>query len=54
MILDTLRLEQEVKDLKGEKPKNDKAGAKLGEAGEAGEIARLKKQLQEKDRILRP
>lgn len=50
MILDILRLEQELKDIKGEKPKNDKTGAKLGEAGELGEIGKLKKQLAEKDR----
>jgi len=52
MILDVLRLEQEVKDLKGESPKNDKNSAKLGEAGELGEIGKLKKQLAEKDRDL--
>jgi B-cell receptor-associated protein 31 len=50
MILDVLRLEQEVKTLKGEKPKSDKSASKLGEAGELGEIGRLKKQLEEKDR----
>ena len=50
MILDVLRLEQEVKNLKGEKPKGDKTDAKLGEAGEIGEIAKLKKQLAERDR----
>lgn len=50
MILDVLRLEQEVKDLRGEKPANDKTGSKLGEAGELGEIGKLKKQLAEKDR----
>src|ERR1700761_4300439 len=50
MILDVLRLEQEVKDLKGEKPANDKSASKLGEAGELGEIGKLKKQLAEKDR----
>ena len=50
LILDTLRLEQEVKDMKGEKPANDKSGSKLGEAGGLGEISRLKKQLAEKDR----
>ena len=50
MILDVLRLEQEVKDLKGEKPANDKTGSKLGEAGELGEIGRLKKELAKKDK----
>ena len=52
MILDVLRLEQEVKDLKGETPKNDKTGSKLGEAGQLGEIGKLKQQLAEKDRDL--
>lgn len=50
MILDVLRLEQEVQELKGKKPSNDKTGTKLGEAGELGEIGRLRKQLAEKDR----
>ena len=50
MILDVLRLEQELKDIKGEKPANDKTSSKLGEAGELGEIGKLKKQLAEKDR----
>lgn len=50
MILDTLRLEEEVKQLKGEAPSSSKTGSKLGEAGEMGEIGRLKKQLAEKDR----
>ena len=50
MILDVLRLEQEVKDLKGEKPGSDKTASKLGEAGGLGEISQLKKQLAQKDR----
>jgi len=50
MILDVLRLEQEVKTLKGETPKNDKNASKLGEAGQLGEISKLKNQLAEKDR----
>ena len=50
MILDVLRLEQEVKDLRGENTGSDKNKAKLGEAGELGEISQLKKQLKEKDR----
>lgn len=52
MILDVLRLEQEVKDLKGETPANDKTGSKLGQAGELGEIGRLKKELAQKDKDL--
>ncbi len=50
MILDVLRLEQEVKILRGEAPKNDKNSAKLGEAGQLGEIGTLKKKLAEKER----
>jgi len=50
MILDVLRLEQELKTLKGESPKNDKNASKLGEAGQLGEIGNLKKQLAEKER----
>ena len=50
MILDQLRLEDEVKRFRGD----PKAGAdgKLQNAGDAGEIGRLKKQLAEKDRDL--
>lgn len=50
MITDILRLEQEVKILKGEKPANDEAAAKIGEAGKLNEIGTLKKKLAEKDR----
>ncbi len=50
MILDVLRLEQENKDLKGTSSANGKSAAKLNEAGELGEISKLKKQLAEKDR----
>lgn len=50
MILDTLRLESEVQKLRGEGPKNSKTDAKLGEAGGIGEIARLKKEIAQKDR----
>ena len=52
MILDVLRLEQEVKELRGEKPANDKSSSKLGQAGEMGEIGRLKKELAQKDKDL--
>jgi len=50
MILDTLRLESELKSLRGD----SKFGkdAKLDQAGGIGEIARLKKELAEKDRDL--
>ena len=47
MILDTLRLEEEVKNLKGESPGKTSSG--LGQAGELGEISELKKQLKKKD-----
>jgi len=50
MILDTLRLETEVKRLKGENPGSDKTSSKLGEAGGIGEIARLKKDLAARER----
>lgn len=48
MILDTLRLEEELKTYKGEGGKKGSSG--LGEAGEAGEIGRLKKELAKRDR----
>lgn len=50
MILDVLRLEEEVKRLRGEKPANDKSQNKLAEAGEIGEIGRLKEELKKRDR----
>lgn len=50
MILDTLRLEEQVKQMKGEAPSNDKTSSGLGEAGGLGEIARLKKDLAQRDR----
>jgi len=52
MILDVLRLEQENKELKGEKSATDKNGTKLNDAGQLGEISKLKKELKEKDRDL--
>ncbi|ORY14194.1 endoplasmic reticulum protein-like protein [Clohesyomyces aquaticus] len=48
MILDVLRLEEEVKTLKGD-PKASK-GSSLQNAGNAGEIGSLKEQLAAKDR----
>jgi len=50
MILDTLRLETEVKKLRGENPGSEKTSSKLGEAGGIGEIARLKKDLAARER----
>lgn len=47
MILDTLRLEEEVKQLKGEDNGKTKSG--LGQAGDLGEIGRLKKELAKRD-----
>jgi B-cell receptor-associated protein 31 len=49
MILENLRLEQEIKRVKGETPANDKTGSKLGEAGQMGEIGRLKEELRKRD-----
>lgn len=50
MILDVLRLEEEVKSLRGESTGSKKDSAALGRAGDAGEIGRLKKELEAKDR----
>jgi len=50
MILDTLRLEEEVKRLSGDKSANGKDSAKLASARDPGEIGKLKNQLAEKDR----
>jgi B-cell receptor-associated protein 31 len=50
MILEVLRLEDKVKQIEGGKKAGDKDSARLAEAGEPGEIARLKKELAAKDR----
>jgi hypothetical protein len=50
MILEVLRLEDRVKLLEGDKRAGGKDSARLAEAGSAGEIGSLKKQLAEKDR----
>lgn len=50
MILDVLRLEEENMRLKGTDSKPGKSG--LGDAGNLGEIGRLKKELAQKDRDL--
>jgi len=52
MILDVLRLEEEVKRYKGEDPKSQKGASGLGEAGQAGEIGKLKKELAAKNKEL--
>jgi len=49
MILDQLRLEEEVKRLHGD-PSSKTADGKLNEAGGIGEIGRLKKELAQKEK----
>ena len=48
MILDVLRLEEEVKTLKGDPA--TKKGSSLKDVGGAGEVGALKKELEAKDR----
>ena len=50
MILETLRLEEKVKQYEGTDKKGGKDVGKLAAAGEPGEIARLKEELARKDR----
>ncbi|KAF2221621.1 putative BAP31 domain protein [Elsinoe ampelina] len=50
MILDVLRLEEENKTLKGSPDAKGKSAKGLDEAGNAGEIGRLKKELERRDR----
>lgn len=52
MILETLRLEEKVKQYEGTE-KNTKEAEKLAVAGEPGEIARLKRELARKDQDLK-
>jgi len=52
MILDVLRLEEKVKKYEGDPKASGKESEKLANAGNAGEIGKLKKQLAEKDRDL--
>ena len=49
MILETLRLEEKVKRLEGDPKASGKNAAKLDEAGQAGEIGRLKNELKKRD-----
>ena len=49
MILDTLRLEEKVRRMEGDPKASGKASQKLDQAGEAGEIGRLKNELKKKD-----
>lgn len=53
MILDVLRLEEEVKRLNGDKPAGDKSQQKLADAGDMGEIGRLKEELRKKDQDIK-
>jgi B-cell receptor-associated protein 31 len=52
MILDVLRLEEENRSLKGDSKVTGKNAGKLDKAGDGniGEVARLKKELEAKDR----
>ena len=50
MILDTLRLEEKVKRYEGDPKASGKDSERLSQAGEAGEIGKLKNQLKEKER----
>ncbi|KAH8793241.1 BAP31 domain-containing protein [Hyaloscypha finlandica] len=50
MILDVLRLEEKVKKYEGDPKASGKQADKLANAGNAGEIGKLKNQLAEKDR----
>ena len=50
MILDVLRLEEKVKKYEGDSKVGGKETEKLANAGGAGEIGKLRKQLAEKDR----
>merc|ERR1711974_244040 len=50
MILDVLRLEEENKRLTGGDAKSEKGKSGLGQAGELGEVAQLKKKFAERER----
>jgi B-cell receptor-associated protein 31 len=50
MILDVLRLEEKVKKYEGDPKASGKESEKLANAGDAGEIGRLKKEIAKKDR----
>jgi B-cell receptor-associated protein 31 len=52
MILDVLRLEEKVKQYEGDPKAGGKQGDKLSEAGNIGEIAKLRKELERKDKNL--
>lgn len=50
LILDTLRLEEKVKRYEGDPKSKGKESERLAQAGNAGEIGKLKNQLSQKDR----
>ncbi|OAX81572.1 hypothetical protein ACJ72_04084 [Emergomyces africanus] len=50
MILEVLRLEDRVKQLQGDKSAGGKESIKLAEAGDAGEIGRLRKDLEAREK----
>lgn len=52
MILDTLRLEEKIKRYEGDPKATGRQSEKLANAGNAGEIGKLKNQLAQKDRDL--
>ena len=52
MILEVLRLEEKVKKYEGDPKASGKESEKLNNAGNAGEIGKLRKELAEKDRDL--
>ncbi|KAH1759072.1 hypothetical protein KXX56_004999 [Aspergillus fumigatus] len=49
MILEVIRLEDRVKHLEGDKKAGGKDSARLAQAGDIGEIARLRKEIEAKD-----
>lgn len=49
MMLEVLRLEDKVKQLEGNRKAGGKDSVRLAQAGEIGEIGRLRKQLEAKD-----
>ena len=50
MILDTLRLEEENRRLKGDPKAGSDTSKGLGRAGDPGEIARLKREVESRDK----
>lgn len=52
MILEVLRLEDKIKQYEGDTQAGGTDSAKLASAGDAGEIGRLRKELEAKDKDL--